>query len=249
LNTFSTEVVYRYNEDERSHGLGFDVSYGGLFPVLTAGAEYTYNRHVNIRTNQSTKPGLLNAYELRGGYYIPLDFSSGKTYKDLIFGSNYVFSQQMPVGNTKDLLPSFGSSYLHHWLNWSQRLPRAVQNIFPKFGYAINNSYRHRLDENGYQAITKGELYLPSFGNHSIVFSGSFQQVDTSNILFSNKFSLSRGYPDYYYSRMWRIICRLLIPIGVLAALYIFFVSALTCFMIFQEYIQKPNYPQPTYEV
>jgi hypothetical protein len=214
LSTFSTEVVYRYNENERSHGLGFDVSYGGLFPVLTAGAEYTLNRHVNIRTNQTTKPGLLNAYELRGGYYIPLDFSGDKTYKNLTFGSNYVFSQQMPVGNTKDILSTFGSSYLHHWLNWSQRLPRAVQNIFPKFGYAINNSYRHRLDENGYQAITKEELYLPSFGNHSIVLSGSFQQVDTSNILFSNKFSLSRGYPDYYYSRMWRTSANYHLPLA-----------------------------------
>jgi hypothetical protein len=214
LNTFSTEVIYRYNENERSHGLGFDVNYGGLFPVLSAGAEYTYNRHVNIRTNQGTRTGLLNAYELRAGYYIPLDFSGGNTYKTLTFGSNYVFNRQLPVGNTKELLASFGSSYLHHWLNWSQRLPRAVQNIFPKFGYAINNSYRHRLDENGYQAIIKGELYLPSFGNHSIVFSGSFQQVDTSNILFSNKFSLSRGYPDYYYSRMWRTSANYHLPLA-----------------------------------
>jgi hypothetical protein len=151
---------------------------------------------------------------LRGGYYIPLDFSGDKTYKNLTFGSNYVFSQQMPVGNTKDILSTFGSSYLHHWLNWSQRLPRAVQNIFPKFGYAINNSYRHRLDENGYQAITKEELYHPSFGNHSNVLSGSFQQVDTSNILFSNKFSLSRGYPDYYYSRMWRTSANYHLPLA-----------------------------------
>jgi hypothetical protein len=52
--------------------------------------------------------------------------------------------------------------------------------------------------------LTDGELYLPSFGNHSIVLSGSFQEVDSNNILFSNKFSLSRGYPDYYNSRMWR---------------------------------------------
>jgi hypothetical protein len=63
LNTFSTEVVYRYNENERSHGLGFDVAYGGLFSVLTAGAEYTYNRNIRIRTPQSTLPGLLNGYE------------------------------------------------------------------------------------------------------------------------------------------------------------------------------------------
>jgi hypothetical protein len=44
LSTFFTEIFYRYNENERSHGAGFDLGYGGLFPVLTAGAEYTFNR-------------------------------------------------------------------------------------------------------------------------------------------------------------------------------------------------------------
>jgi hypothetical protein len=47
-------------------------------------------------------------------------------------------------------------------------------------------------------------LYLPAFSKtHSLVLTGSFQQVDTNNVLFSNRFSLARGYPDYYYSRMW----------------------------------------------
>jgi hypothetical protein len=205
LNTFSTDVFYRYNENERSHGLGFDVAYGGLFPILTAGAEYTMNRNVRIRTPQSIVPGVLNGYELRAGYYIPLDFSQGKTYKNLIFGSSYVFNQQMPTGSTKNILSSFNSSYLHHYINWSHRLPRAVQQIFPKFGYTLSNSYRHRLDDNGYQVLNTANLYLPSFGNHSIVLSGSFQQVDTSNVLFSNKFTLSRGYPDYFNSRMCRV--------------------------------------------
>jgi hypothetical protein len=205
LNTFSTDVFYRYNENERSHGLGFDVAYGGLFPILTAGTEYTINRNVRIRTPQSIVPGVLNGYELRAGYYIPLDFSQGKTYKNLIFGSSYVFNQQMPTGSTKNILSSFNSSYLHHYINWSHRLPRAVQQIFPKFGYTLSNSYRHRLDDNGYQVLNTANLYLTSFGNHSIVLSGSFQQVDTSNVLFSNKFTLSRGYPDYFNSRMWRV--------------------------------------------
>jgi hypothetical protein len=34
--------------------------------------------------------------------------------------------------------------------------------------------------------------------------AGSFQQVDTNNILFSNRFANSRGYEDLFYSRMWK---------------------------------------------
>ncbi len=204
LNTFGTELFYRYNQNEQSHGGGFNIDYGALFPVFTAGAEYTFNRHVTIRTPQGLKAGQLNGYELKAGYYIPLNFTGGKTAKALTFGTDYNFNQQMPIGNTKTILSSFNTSYLHHYINWTQQLPRARQHIFPKFGYAMSGSYRHRLDEEGFQALGSAQLYLPSFANHSIVLSGSFQEVDTSNVLFSNRFNNSRGYPEYYFSRMWR---------------------------------------------
>jgi hypothetical protein len=168
-------------------------------------AEYTFNRNISFRTSPTTiRSGILNGYELKGGYYIPLNFSAGKMYKFLTFGSSYVFNQQSPVGDTKNYLRSFNSTYLYHFLNWSQRLPKAIQHIYPKFGYALNSAYRHRVDRAGYQALVNPVLYLPSIKNHSLVLSGSFQQVDTSNTLFSNRFTNSRGYPETYYSKMWR---------------------------------------------
>ena len=222
LNTFSTEIFYRYNENERSHGAGFNVAYGALFPVLTAGAEYTFSRHINIRTTpQSIIPIELNSYELSGGYYIPLDFSGGKTYKRLTFGSNYVYSHQMPVGSTKSILSSRNATYLHHFLNWSQQLPRAVQHIYPKLGYVVSGNYRHRLDQSGYQQSGSAQLYLPSFGNHSIVLSGYFQAIDTnysrlltSDLVFPNRFSNARGYPDYYNPKMWRASANYHMPLA-----------------------------------
>ena len=153
LNTFSTELFYRYNQNEQAHGGGLNLAYGALFPVLTAGAEYTFNRNVTIRTGQGIRPGQLNGYELKAGYYIPLNFTGGKTGKALTFGTNYTFNQQSPVGDTKQLLATFNSSYLHHFINWSQQLPRARQHIFPKFGYAVSGNYRHRIDQEGYQAL------------------------------------------------------------------------------------------------
>jgi hypothetical protein len=214
LNTFSSEVFYRYNQNEHSHGAGFNAAYGALFPVLRAGAEYTFHRNVTIRTPQGLRAGQLNAYEVSTGYYIPLNFSGGKTYKFLTFGSNYVFNRQMPVGSTKNILSSFSNTYLHHFINWQQQLPRTVQQIYPKFGYTVSGAYRHQTDEKGYQSLSNGNLYLPSFGNHSIVLSGSYQEVDTSNILFSNRFTNSRGYTDSYYSRMWRASANYHFPIA-----------------------------------
>ena len=45
------------------------------------------------------------------------------------------------------------------------------------------------------------------------LFTGSFQQRDTTNILFSNQFAGARGYNEYYLSRMWRISANYHFPI------------------------------------
>ncbi|HEX8315346.1 MAG TPA: hypothetical protein VF609_10145, partial [Flavisolibacter sp.] len=200
LNTFSNEVFYRYNINETSHGVGFNTSYGGLFPVLNAGVSYTFDR--TIKTTSLTYT--LDQVEARLGYNIPLNFTSGKTYKFLNFGSNYVYSQLSPTGAFRNILRGRTASYLHHFVSFSQQLPQAVQHIFPKFAYAANLQYRH-LFTGGYQSLGGVSLYLPSIRNHSIVLAGNIQATDTANVTFSNRFANSRGYNDFYFPRMWRL--------------------------------------------
>jgi len=96
--------------------------------------------------------------------------------------------------------------YLHHYLSWSHYTPQAVQHIYPRLGYSVSMNYRYAISlYNSYQFITNAFIYLPGFfPTHSIVLNGSFQQRDTTNIIFSNSFANARGYDDYYLSRMWR---------------------------------------------
>ena len=200
LNTFSTELDYVYNESENSHAAGWNASYGGWFPVINGGLEYTFNREVRRPSRTLT----FNTWEARIGYNIPLNLTKGKTLKSLNFGSNYVYNQTVPTGSTKEVASNTSSHYLHHFAGWAQQLQKARQHIYPKLGYAASVAYRHRLDQTGYQANVQTALYLPAlFTNHSIVLTGSYQQTDTGALYFSNRFSLARGYPDYYYSRMW----------------------------------------------
>lgn len=201
LSTFSNEFFYRYNQNESSHGVGWNATYGGFFPVLGAGTEYTYNRHLDFSQGTLT----LDQFEIRGGYSIPLNFTKGKTYKFLGFGSDYVFNRLMPTGFYKDSFAVQNRSYLRHFISWSHYLPRAVQHIYPKLGWSNLVQYRHLLSGKGYQFYGNAFLYLPSFGNHSIVLNGSFQETDTNNVVFSNLFPVSRGYDDAYFSRMWKI--------------------------------------------
>jgi hypothetical protein len=195
-------VFYRYNQNESSHGIGFNTAYGGLFPLLTGGFEYTYGRTINFPDRTLT----LDQWEARVGYQLPLTLTQGKMLKLFNIGSNLVYNNLKPTGLYKDSLNNESTTYLHHFLSWTQQLPRARQHIFPKFGYSTVFQYRHRLDDKGYQAVTAGNIYLPAlFRNHSLVLSGSFQETDTNNVVFSNRFANARGYEDYYFSRMWRL--------------------------------------------
>jgi hypothetical protein len=202
LATFSNELFYRYNQNELSHTVGFNTAYGGWFPMITAGYEYTYGRHIELPRSTLT----LDQSEARVGYQVPLTFTAGKTYKLMNIGSNLVFNHIRPTGFFKDSLSSQQTTYLHHFLTWTQQLPRARQHIYPKLGYSTTLQYRHRLDEEGFQAAGTGNIFLPSlFANHSLVLSGGYQATDTNNVVFSNRFANSRGYEDYYFSRMWRL--------------------------------------------
>ena len=200
LNTLATTAYYRYNESENAHIVGVTAAYGGFFPVLSVGVEETFNRH--IQTVERTV--IANENESSIGYSIPLNFTKGKTIKGLTFGSSFVFKNFQPVGESKNIILKEQWQYLHHFISWTQQLQQARQHIYPKLGYSTILHYRHRIDGFGYQASGNAALYLPSFSKtHSIVLTGSFQNVDTGNVLFSNRFNLARGYPDYYYARMW----------------------------------------------
>ena len=218
LNTFSNEIYYRYNQNENSHGFGWNTAYGGLYPVLSAGVEYTYNRELPFRSNILT----LDQLEARVGYNIPLNITKGTMYRLLNFGSNFVFNRTIPTGFYKDTFEARNRTYLHHFITWQHYLPRAVQHIYPKFGYTLTANVRHFTNENlsenfnhNAQWLLGGQLFLPSvFRTHSVVLAGSFQSVDTLSTSFANRFSNSRGYSDYYFRKMWRLSANYHFPIA-----------------------------------
>jgi hypothetical protein len=208
LNTLNASVFYRYNEAERSNGVGAGVAYGGLFPVLTGGAAYTFNRH--LRTPQGTR--VFSQMETSLGYNIPLNFTGGKTYKSLRFGSSAVFNKLSPQAKENGAA-ALNRTYLYHFAQFSQYRPMARQHIFPKWGYTLSPAYRHQLAGQGYQLLLAGQVFLPSVANHSIVLQGAAQYTDTALGLFTNRFANARGYADYYLPRMWRVSANYHFPI------------------------------------
>jgi hypothetical protein len=199
LNTLSTELFYHYNRSDHSNGVGVNLYYGGFYPLINGGMENTFDQPVVINNT----PFEINKLEARIGLSLPFNFTNGLTIKNLNIGTNYVYELQNFKGG--DSLDNH-FSYLHHYLSWSHYTPQAVQHIYPRLGYSVSMNYRYAISlYTSYQFIANAFIYLPGFfPTHSIVLNGSFQQRDTTNIIFSNGFANARGYDDYYLSRMWR---------------------------------------------
>jgi hypothetical protein len=203
LNTMTTELFYHYNSDDKTNGVGINFLYGAWYPYINGGLEYTFNQPVTINNN----PAQIDKLETRIGLSLPLDFTRGRSFKDLNIGTNYVFEQQIFKGIYKNVFGNVNFSYLHHYLSWSQSIQKAAQHIYPHLGYAFSLNHRYAISlYDSYQFIGSASIYLPGFfSTHNIILNGSFQQRDTTNILFSNRFVNARGYNDYYLSRMWRL--------------------------------------------
>jgi hypothetical protein len=211
LNTLQTEIYYQYNENEKEHSVGAAAVYGAWFPYLNFGSQYTFNRSAQVN-NRIKEYAQLDSYI---GLTIPLNKVSGKTVKTFNAGTNVVLRHEMMKAVSR---PYFGNSsftYLSHFINWSQRMQRATQHIFSPFSYSLALNHRHAVTlYTGYQFLGNGSITLPAFhSTHSLVFTGSFQQRDTLNQLFSDRFAYSRGYVGRYFSRMWRLSANYHFPI------------------------------------
>ena len=213
LNTLQTELYYLYNQNENTNAVGFNTTYGAWFPYLSAGAEYTFKRTDTL--NNITREW--DQLDTRIGLNIPLDLSGGRSFRNLNFGSSYIFRFEYNTGPNKDLFAENNFSYLSHFINYSQQVQMARQHIFPRLGYNFSLQYRHAISKyDSYQFFSSGHIYLPGFfSNHSVVLDGAFQQRDTFRVLFSNRFPYSRGYNETYLSRMWKLGANYHFPIWV----------------------------------
>lgn len=204
LNTLQTQLYYLYNQDEKTNAVGFSAVYGAWFPYLNLGTEYTFNR-TDISGNKVRHWDQLDSY---GGLSVPLNITSGQTYKSFNIGTYYVLRNEFNKGFFKDSIGNSSYAYFQHFISWSQYIQQAIQHIYPRWGYSLSLTHRHAITKyEAYQFIGNGALYLPGFfSTHNLVVTGSFQQRDTSGqVSFSNRFAYSRGYEGRYFSRMWRL--------------------------------------------
>lgn len=192
LNTTETQLYYIYNENDKTHTAGGNIAYGGLFPYINIGSEYTFNR----KTKVSSKVKEWDEWNSYLGASIPLSWAGNRTYKSFNIGSTYYFRSDFNKGPDKDHFKELKFSYLAHRISWSQQVQSMAQDIYPRFGYSANAQFRHALNfTKSWQSYAGLNLYLPGvLPAHSLVLNGALQYSGSPENVFGNRTAFARGY-------------------------------------------------------
>ncbi|MCW3464302.1 hypothetical protein [Chitinophaga nivalis] len=202
LNTTSTSIGYTYNRNEGYSRLGGDFTFGGWFPYLTTGVDYTINRNALTRSGARV---YWNEATWYAGFSVPLNLSSGLYSRSITLGSKFNLLQDY----FQD--PRYRDNrfqYLSNRLIFNNQRARAKQHINTHFGQYLVLQYNHSLgDLYAEQLYARLDQYLPGlWPNHSLVLQGAYQERDkVFNYSFSDNFVYARGYNTPFYNRIYKL--------------------------------------------
>ena len=194
LNTFQSNLSFTYNRDEGYKQIGFDAIYGALFPYISGGADYTFDRRSYYRGGNV----YWNETNVYIGPQLPLNFSEGKLSTFLNIGTTANYSSSDFQAAYQSLFPNQTYTYLDNYISFTNSNQQALQNIFPTLGQSIYIDYKDAVSGlTASQFLAEGTFYFPGLvTNHSFVFTVAHQQKGSADevIDFSNDFPFARGY-------------------------------------------------------
>lgn len=214
LNTFTGEYNYTYNRNEGFHRVGASVVYGGFFPLLSAGVAQTWNRSERDTANRRLT---WNQSNINAGLSVPLNLTSGRTYKSLAFLTSFNAEQLHYTGIAKSIKANESFEYISSAVSFVNQNQRAVQHILPRWAQTFRLQYRRTVNGDfGNQFLANAGLYFPGLHvNHNLVlFASVFARDTTRGGKFTNSFPFARGYNVLNFPRMWRVSTNYHFPIA-----------------------------------
>jgi hypothetical protein len=231
LNTLQSEVFVAYNRNEKYKQVGVDATYAKLFPWLDLGLNYVFDR--NRLTN--TGKAYFNEVNAYGGFSIPLNFTHGRTFTNLQFGTDVVYTRQYYQRLYKDSGLDRHFTYLRSYFSFTNQIQKAAAQIYPRLAQTLYVLYDNSITGSlpAHQFMASGYLYLPGIDlTHSLQLGGAWQGRDRSGRGgFSDGFPWSRGYAAYNLYQMWRLTANYHLPLfypdaGVINMVYLLRVRA-----------------------
>ncbi len=204
LSSFSNNISYLYNRNERSSSIEYNAVFAGAFPFFTAGLEYNYNRNIDTALNKGIN---FNSAKAKIGFYVPLAFTGGRTFKFLNISGGYNLEQLPYLTIGKKVLQNTSFKYANTFISLSNRSRQARQHINPHWAQAITLNYRQGFNyfKTKKLVVNSSFIFPGLFTNHSLVLNGAVQFRDTLPDFFSNSFSYARGYEALNTRRMLKL--------------------------------------------
>jgi hypothetical protein len=207
LNTFQSELFLRYNRNEQFTQLGFRGQFGGWFPWVQVGSDFTFGRTGLFRADSVTKRIDWNEWNSRVGLTVPLNLSRGRSIRQLRSNVQWVYAQPYFKEADKLLLGDRNYSYALAQVLFSNQIQRARKQIFPRWAQTFQSQYYHMTQRyTGYQWLMSASLYMPGItSTQHLVLQGAAQDRDQRvRPSFANSFPFSRGYQAANLPNMYR---------------------------------------------
>ncbi|MBZ5856358.1 hypothetical protein [Flavihumibacter profundi] len=201
LNTFQSELYFLYNNNEGFKKIGFNGIFGGFFPYLKGGLNYTFER----RGIYNNKTIYWDQLETTLGFAVPLNLSKGRSLSYLQFGSDLGYNQEYFKEPEKSALGDRSYFSLNNELRFTHQVQQARQEFNPRWAQTLRLQFRNTLSNyNSWQLMATSNFYFPGFfRTHSFVVNLAAQQRDTTNgISFTNDFPFARGYANENFQKM-----------------------------------------------
>ena len=192
LNTTQTQLYYLYNENDRTHAVGGNITYAGWFPYIGLSTQYRMNRHQQVQKKLKEWDQWDHFLSLT----VPLNWNHGTQFRSFSAATSVGYRQDITKGKDRLLFPSADFGYITHSLGFGTQVQRAVQDIYPRWGFSISSQYRYAINRwSSQQLFARGTLYLPGlFAAHSLVLTGSYEEAFSKDRLFANRINFARGF-------------------------------------------------------
>lgn len=202
LNNMVAEISGQYNTNEEYKKVGATLTYGGLYPWIRGGLDYTFNRNALYRNSRV----FWNEIEPRVGLLLPLQITKGKWYRNFQLGADYVHNKRFIQGLWKDSLEGRSFGYLQPVIRFTSQVQQARKNIYPRFAQNILVNYKKAVTgRTQQQFLADVDLYFPGlFKNHAFVVNAALQARDSGLSLFTNNFYFSRGFESENFKTMYK---------------------------------------------
>lgn len=188
LNTTSLIAGAEYYPGDDATREFFNISYSGLYPVLSANFNYGNRYRSSYDKYDTTRLRRYDEKQIDLNVSLPFNFSRNSNNIFLTIDGGYIFSWQKY--DTDSLFErSSINEKLYGWysgLEFNAYKPLSRRDIQTPLGFDFRMNYLKTLENTNYKGsrfIIAGNLFLPGLAlHHSLKFSGGHQQY-TGDIL------------------------------------------------------------------